>query len=121
MIEIKPGTELVDSDGDRAVVFDVGSSPSVLTSDGYVLKYVNIDTVCKNYTPTDYMYTEVLALLSHMKVMERLNNPKKCFDCIYCVKSSETDNIGKCDKYGGLRLSEDTCCKHAEIITDEQS
>lgn len=121
MIEIKPGTELVDSDGDRAVVLDVGSNPSVLTSDGYVLKYVNIDAMCKNYTPTDYTYTEVLALLSHMKVMERLDDSKKCFDCVHCVESGSSDNIGICTKYHRFRTSGDVCCESEEAKTNESS
>lgn len=71
-MKLKIGTELIDKDGDRAVVLDLDANISIMLSDGCVLKYTNQDVLLKEFTPTSYMYTEVLALISHMKVMEHM-------------------------------------------------
>lgn len=73
MSELKVGTELISKgDGERAVVISTDINPSVLTADGYVAKFVNAEVILKHYTPTDYIYTEVTALLNHMKVMKHI-------------------------------------------------
>ena len=77
MSEIKIGTELISNgDGERAVVISNDINPSVLLANGYVTKFINTDVLLKYYTPTDYIYTEVAALLNHMKVMKHTKKEK---------------------------------------------
>lgn len=72
MDKLKIGTELIDENGNRAVLLNPEINPSVMTSEGEVIKFTNLTSLLNCYSPTDYMYTEVLALISHMKVMEKV-------------------------------------------------
>ena len=70
--EIKVGREVINKEGNSAVILSLDSNPSILTSSGFVVKFSSMEQLLKCCTPTDYMYTEVLALLSHMRVMEHM-------------------------------------------------